>query len=309
MKNQNILTTAILLTIALIVIPVVSIFYDAPLIDLQKYVLKNLVYGMLVVVLVCYIVGELTKNYSQTDKLWSIMPFFYVLYVAFASDWQPRMILMLVVVAIWSFRLTYNFGRRGGYSWKFWYGEEDYRWTVLRQDPFLQGKIKFSIFHLLFICLYQQALILAFTLPSVVALNSTKSLGFIDYLLALVMVGFVVIETIADHQQWIFQTEKHRKIKANEILNEEQKNGFISSGLWNKVRHPNYASEQSIWIFFYLMSVSATSRWLNWSMAGCVLLVLLFQGSANFSEGISSKKYPEYLNYIKRVPRFIPKFW
>ena len=309
MKNQNVLTTAILLSIALIVIPVFAIFYDVPLIDLQKQVLKNLVYAMLAVVLVCYIVGELTKNYSQTDKLWSIMPFFYVLYVAYASGWQPRLVLMLFVVGIWSARLTYNFGRRGGYSRKFWSGEEDYRWTVLRQDPFLQGKIRFSIFHLLFICLYQQALILAFTLPAVVVLNATKAIGFVDYFLAALLIGFVIIELIADQQQWNFQTQKHKKIKAGKPLNEEQQNGFISSGLWSKVRHPNYASEQSIWIVFYLMSVAATGRWLNWSMAGCVLLVLLFQGSANFSEGISSTKYPEYLNYIKRVPRFLPKFW
>ena len=62
MKNQNVLTTAILLSIALIVIPVFAIFYDEPLIDLQKHVLKNLVYAMFAVVLVCYIDGELTKK-------------------------------------------------------------------------------------------------------------------------------------------------------------------------------------------------------------------------------------------------------
>ena len=36
-----------------------------------------------------------------------------------------------------------------------------------------------------------------------------------------------------------------------------------------------------------------------------ILLVLLFHGSANFSEGISSGKYPDYADYIKRVRRFI----
>ena len=82
-----------------------------------------------------------------------------------------------------------------------------------------------------------------------------------------------------------------------------------SSGLWSKVRHPNYASEQSIWILFYLFSVASTGRWLNWSMVGCVLLVLLFQSSADFSENISANKYPEYKDYQKRVPKFFPKFW
>jgi steroid 5-alpha reductase family enzyme len=210
MKNQKLLTTTILLIIVIVVIPIVAIFYDKPLTDLQSLILMNLVKGMLVVSLVCFVLGEITKNYSQTDKLWSIMPFFYVLYAAYASNWQPRLILMLVVAAIWSIRLTYNFNRRGGYSWKFWTGEEDYRWTVLRKESFLQGKFRFTLFNLFFICLYQQALILAFTLPTIVAMESDKAIGAADIILAIIMVGFVVIETFADQQQWDFQTEKHR---------------------------------------------------------------------------------------------------
>ena len=84
---------------------------------------------------------------------------------------------------------------------------------------------------------------------------------------------------------------------------------FVSSGLWAKVRHPNYACEQSNWIVFYLFSVAATGRWINWSMVGCVLLVILFQSSADFSENISTGKYPDYKDYQKRVPKFFPKFW
>jgi len=52
--------------------------------------------------------------------------------------------------------------------------------------------------------------------------------------------------------------------------------------------------------------VSATGLWANWSIAGAVLLVLLFIGSSNFSEEISANKYPDYKNYQKKVPRFIP---
>jgi steroid 5-alpha reductase family enzyme len=62
----------------------------------------------------------------------------------------------------------------------------------------------------------------------------------------------------------------------------------------------------AIWIVFYFFSVSATGNWLNWSVMGAILLVLLFWGSSNFSESISSGKYPGYAAYKKRVPRFIP---
>lgn len=309
MEKQNLLTTAALLLIALIVIPVVAVFYDTPLNALQAVITRNLIFSMLAVAFICFIIGEITHNYSQTDKLWSIMPLFYVLYVAYACGFPPRLMLMSFLVGIWSVRLTYNFNRRGGYSWKFWEGDEDYRWTVLRKEPFLQGKFRFTLFNLFFICLYQQALILAFTLPAVQSISSNHPLGIFDILLTILFIGCVAVETVADQQQWVFQKEKHRKLRSGEPLTEEQQQGFISSGLWAIVRHPNYAGEQSIWIIFYLYSAVATGRWLNWSMAGCVLLILLFQGSANFSENISASKYPKYKDYQKRVPKFIPRFW
>jgi steroid 5-alpha reductase family enzyme len=36
------------------------------------------------------------------------------------------------------------------------------------------------------------------------------------------------------------------------------------------------------------------------------LLIILFKGSSDFSEDISAGKYPEYSEYQRRVPRFIP---
>jgi steroid 5-alpha reductase family enzyme len=52
--------------------------------------------------------------------------------------------------------------------------------------------------------------------------------------------------------------------------------------------------------------VAATGRWINWSVMGAILVVLLFWGSSNFSESVSTGRYPTYAAYRKRVPRFIP---
>ncbi|MFM9074920.1 MAG: DUF1295 domain-containing protein, partial [Bacteroidota bacterium] len=76
--------------------------------------------------------------------------------------------------------------------------------------------------------------------------------------------------------------------------------------LWSRVRHPNYAAEQAIWIVFYCFSIVATGEWLNWSVAGCILLVILFKGSSDFSEEISASKYPAYKDYQRRAGRFLP---
>ena len=304
------LKTILVLIVTIVVLPIVAFKFDQSLTVEQWHMLKTASFIMLGVALACFITGELTGNSSQVDKLWSIVPVVYAWYFAYAGAWNHRLILMALVVTVWGIRLTYNFSRRGAYSWKFWTGEEDYRWAIVRQTPLLQGRIRWMLFDLFFICLYQNTLLLMITLPMVVSWQGKdKPLGVSDATIALLFIGFVVIETIADQQQWNFQNKKHGILKTGEQLNAEQANGFISSGLWAFVRHPNYAGEQAIWISFYLFSATCTGRPINWSMAGCLLLMVLFQSSSDFSEGISSKKYAAYAEYKKRVGRFIPKFW
>jgi steroid 5-alpha reductase family enzyme len=298
--------TIVVLLVTLITLPVIAVYYDAPLSVEQRDTLHFLVKLMLGVGLTCFVVSEITKNYSQVDKLWSIVPILYTWVVAVESGYNERLVLMASLVSIWGARLTFNFGRRGGYSWIPWQGEEDYRWAVLRQQPMFQSRLAWSAFNLFFISLYQQGLILLFTLPTIVSWQGAdKPLGTLDYLAAALMLGFIVTETVADQQQYNFQQEKYRRKNAGEPLG-EYSHGFCDKGLWSLVRHPNYASEQAIWLSFYLFSVAATGRWVNWSLAGGLLLVLLFLGSSDFSEKISAGKYPDYEGYQKRVPRFIP---
>ena len=307
----NLILISSLLILALIVVPVFTFYFDTnhPLSPFQTSTLHFLVELMLGLAVFVFIVGEITKNNSQVDKLWSILPAVYVWIVAYASDFSPRVVLMAVLATIWAARLTYNFNRRGGYSWKFWEGEEDYRWEVLRQNPVFKSKIAWKLFHLFFICIYQMTLILLFTLPSIVAWQGENPLGLFDVILAGLFLFFVIFETVADQQQWNYQSVKYAKKAANEKLEGNYAKGFVDTGLWSKMRHPNYFAEQSIWLVFYLFSVAASGRWLNWSIMGIVLLLLLFQGSADFSEKLSAEKYPEYKDYLKKVPRFLPKFW
>lgn len=307
---NGLVKTIFLLIFTLIVIPVVTFYLDEPLSILQKEVLQHLLFGALVVALLCYTVSEITGNCSQVDKLWSVVPIFYVWYMAYKGSFDTRLLLMAVLATIWGVRLTYNFSRRGAYKLKFWTGEEDYRWEILRQTSALKGRLKWSLFNLFFISLYQNGLILMFTIPMLVAYKSIgQPISIVEYILAIVFIALVMIETIADQQQWNYQNEKHRQLKAKQPLEGIYKKGFVHTGLWGKVRHPNYACEQAIWIVFYLFSVAATGHFINWSMAGCLLLLILFQESADFSENISAGKYPEYKDYQKNVGRFLPKLF
>ncbi|MGW8316586.1 MAG: DUF1295 domain-containing protein [Bacteroidales bacterium] len=297
--------TAVFLLVTLLVIPVVAFTMDEPLDPLQKSTLAHLVTVYLVMAVLCFAVSTFSNNHSQVDKLWSIMPLVYVWIVAFQSGWEPRLVLMAAVVSVWGLRLTYNFSRRGGYSLKFWTGEEDYRWPVLRRRPEFSVKWRWVLFNLFFISLYQMGLILMMTLPALRSMGG-RPLHWLDIVLAGMVVLLVIIETVADQQQWNFQKEKHRLIAAGKPLPPKYRKGFVDSGLWGWVRHPNYSAEQAVWIVFYFFSVSATGLWLNWSVTGVLLLVLLFWGSSNFSESISAEKYPAYSEYQKRIPRFVP---
>ena len=297
--------TILALLLTIIVIPFLAFRMDDGLSVMQHAALTKLVIVYLAAALLCFLVSSLSKNYSQVDKLWSLIPIPYVWIVAVETGFEGRIVLMALLVSAWGLRLTYNFSRRGGYSIRFWTGEEDYRWAVLRSKPELSAGWKWMLFNLFFISLYQMGLILLITLPAVRSMEG-KALGWADGLLALLLLFFLVTETIADQQQWNFHKQKNKAKAMGGELPEPYRKGFLDSGLWGLVRHPNYTSEMAIWIVFYFFSVSATGKWLNWSVIGAILLVLLFWGSSNFSESISSGKYPGYADYKKRVSRFIP---
>ena len=261
---------------------------------------------MFSVVFLCFVVSEITRNYSQVDKLWSLMPVIYGWITAFAYP-SPRLWVMASLVTVWGLRLSYNFYRKGGYALIPWKGAEDYRWQVMREHPVLKGRIRFGLFNLFFISFYQNLLILLFSSPLLLAAGyADKSLTILDLFAATLMLAFVITESIADNQQFRFHLEKHNKSGKDRRYKESLKKGFLAEGLWRYVRHPNFASEQGIWISFYLFGVAASGQWINPTLTGPVLLVLLFIGSTRLTESISSKKYPDYAAYRKEVPKFIP---
>ena len=259
--------------------------------------------------LFCFVTGELSGNNSQMDKLWSLLPPVYVWIAAIRGGLTVRLVVMAVLVTLWGARLTFNFARKGAYRLKFWEGREDYRWAVLREKPGFRNRWVWALFDLFFISIYQNLLVLATTLPALLAMDTEAPFGWVDVLGALLMTGAIVLETVADEQQWRFHSEKRRLMKdgkALEDLPEPYRKGFNTTGIWSRSRHPNYLGEQSTWVFFYLFSVGAGAGILNWSLIGALLLIALFLGSSAFGEEISGSKYPEYARYRERVNKYFP---
>jgi len=299
--------TALILFVSFFVI--IYLIYNTGIILSTEEIktLKLLIYVCLGVIIYCIVSSELTGNYSQVDRLWSIVPLAYAWIIAWQDGFGIRALACAVLVSMWGIRLSANFALKGGYHWLPWKGEEDYRWEYLRKEPAFQKRINWFLFNVFFISFYQMGLILYFSLPMLLFLGpDAAAFGTLDIIAIGLFIFFLLVELIADIQQFRFQKEKYRLKAEGGELPDPYAKGFIDSGLWAIVRHPNYAAEQMIWFCVYLFGVAASGEWVNWTLGGFILLVLLFKGSSDFSERISASKYPKYKEYIARVPRFIP---
>ncbi|MCQ2572932.1 MAG: DUF1295 domain-containing protein [Treponema sp.] len=300
---------ATIIGLSILACPVLYFLVGPALDAVQISTLKILLIITASSALYCFVVGELARNYSQMDKLWSILPEVYLWVVAVQGGMKPRLVIMAVIGTIWGARLTYNFAKKGAYSIKFWSGEEDYRWVLLRQRKEFQPHWKWVIFNFFFISIYQNVLILLTTFPALVAMNSEAALNWIDALAIIVMAGAVLYESIADEQQWKFQSKKYALLGEGKKLEElpyPYNKGFNTTGLWKVSRHPNYLGEQSTWVGCYIFSIAAGIGIFNWSVIGALLLIVLFIGSSTVGEEITRGKYPEYEEYIKTVSRYFP---
>ena len=245
----------------------------------------------------CWVTSVVTRECSWVDRVWSIAPSIYCLIVAADLDFRSaRVNIMTVLVLLWSVRLTANFAVKGGY----WKGGEDYRWAHLRQKL---SPLQFQLVNVTFVSPGQMMIIWLFTSPIHQAWDrSDQPLGWLDYLAIALFLVFLAVESIADAQMWRFQQNKKQQIEAGR----EVRQPFMNQGLFRFSRHPNYVGEMAIWVSFYLFAIAASDRVVHWTGLGFILLILLFQSSARFTEEISSHKYPTYGDYQAAVPMFIP---
>jgi len=262
--------------------------------------------------------AELNQNWSQIDRVWSILP---TLYNAHWTIWAhlsglstERLDLRLLVSLVWSVRLTYNYWRRGGYN----IGSEDYRWAIIKKRI---GQPWFFILDVTFIALAQNVLLFLVTSPSYIALlvsrldtaNNNQALTSLDYYFAGQILYLIGQTWLSDQQQWDYHSAKHQYQKTARVPTncgftaEELDRGFRTSGLWAYSRHPNFTSEQLVWWSFYLWSSLLAGKPFNWTIVGPAIYSLIFVGSTPITEYISEGKYPEYKEYREQVGMFLPK--
>ena len=247
----------------------------------------------------CWVLSVFTREYSWVDRLWSITPVIYAVhFAAYVGFTDARLNLMAALVTLWGVRLTYNYARKGGYA----PGGEDYRWEEIQRRI---GMKWFQVLNATFLAPFQNVLLLLIVVPSYAAYQHAGTpLDTLDYAAAVVFALFFLGETIADEQQWRFQTAKH----AAKARGETPGADFLTTGLFRYSRHPNFFCEQAMWWTYYVFSIAAGAGWLNWTITGTLLLTLLFQGSTGLTEQISLRKYPAYADYQITTSRLMPWF-
>ncbi|MDH3410779.1 MAG: DUF1295 domain-containing protein [Gammaproteobacteria bacterium] len=241
-------------------------------------------YMILAVGVVAWLFSVVKRNVSFVDSLW---PLFFLLSVGiFAYMAQPlsdRAVLVLVLVALWSLRLSIYITARN------WGEAEDYRYQTIRKnnEPGFAFKSLYIVFGL------QGLLAWLIALPLLPAITASTELGVIDLLAAILwLVGFI-FEAGGDFQLARFKADP------------DNKGRVLDSGLWGLTRHPNYFGDFCVWWAYYLFAVSA-GGW--WSIASPILMSILLlkvSGVAMLEKTIS-KRRPKYADYIRRTNAFFP---
>ena len=126
-----------------------------------------------------------------------------------------------------------------------------------------------------------------------IELNVVTHLGIL-----LFVIGFV-LEIIADTQ------------KSNFRKNNDNKDKFITTGLWKYSRHPNYLGEIILWIGVAIISYSSLELNQLFTLVSPIFtyLLLVYVSGINLLEKSGQKKWGslnEYKEYKRKTPRL---FW
>ncbi|MEO1248008.1 MAG: DUF1295 domain-containing protein [Pseudomonadota bacterium] len=232
-------------------------------------------------------VSVFARDVSFVDSLWS--PFFLLAAVVYAAslgtveDIGSRGLLVLILVAVWSLRLSIYITARN------WGEGEDYRYRKIRadNDPGFWFKSLYIVF------LLQGLLAWIISVALLPAVTGGGALNALDYLaLALWLVGFL-FESVGDYQLSRFKAQPGNEGKV------------MDRGLWRYTRHPNYFGDFCVWWSFYLFALAAGAWWSVVAPLLMSFLLLKVSGVSMLEKTITDRR-PKYADYIARTNAFFP---
>jgi len=199
---------------------------------------------------------------------------------------SPRIIILFILTAAYSVRLTWNFLRS-------WPGlkHEDWRYLNFRKKS---GKA-YWIMSFLGLHVFPALMVFGGTLSIwVVVVHDFHPLNVLDVLAVVVTTVAILTEALADNQLRKF------------VMQNKDSGKTMNRGLWAFSRHPNYLGEILFWWGLYLFAV-ASNPYIWWVIAGPVAITLMFlTASIPMIEKRMLESRVDYREYMKRVPMLIP---
>ncbi len=231
-------------------------------------------------------------NSSLYDPYWSVAPAPIVLYWALGPGADAgasglRQVLAVVLVLAWGARLTGNWLR--GWSG---FGHEDWRYVDFRASTGRAWQlVNFSGIHL-----FPTVVVFLGLLPLYPALVSgARPFGLLDLLAMVVTGGGIALEATADEQLRRF------------VRSGRARGATLQSGLWARMRHPNYLGENLFWWGLWLFGLAADPGWW-WTGIGAVSITVMFlAASIPMIDRRMLERRPDYADYKARVPALLPR--
>ena len=257
---------------------------------LIAYLTKNeIVLNAVILAFLIQWVAFIPAYLFQTEKFYDLtgsLTYLTVIWFVYLSSNQVgevnfQNLIVTVLISIWAIRLgTFLFSRihKDG---------EDKRFRSIKTSPSqffmtwtLQG---------MWVSICSMCAITGISSSEGLVLNPLFYLGFILFL-----IGFS-IEVIADHQKTVFRAIKENKDK------------FISTGLWSKSQHPNYFGEILLWTSIAIMSFSSLSGTQYLTMISPIFtyVLLVYISGVRMLDDMGNKKWghlKEYKQYKQNTP-------
>ena len=228
------------------------------------------------------------KFFDLTGSITYSSVFIYCIYLATSGDLNWGSLVISILVILWAGRLgTFLFTRIAKDG-------EDKRFRTIKPDIAqffmtwtLQG---------MWVSLCSLCAITGIASDTGIIVNNIFYIGLVMF------IGGFAIEIVADQQKTAFRAIP------------ENRNKFITSGLWSKSRHPNYFGEIALWTGVAVMSFSSLSgiEYLTLISPIFTYLLLIKISGVRMLEGRGQKTWgddEEYIAYMRNTPMVMIKFW
>ena len=250
---------------------------------------KNLILLIFCIQWVSFIpafIFQTEKFYDLTGSITYLTAVFYTLYVTGSNNLSD--LIIVACVAVWAIRLgSFLFMRihKAG---------EDRRFRTIKPN-FTRFLMTWTL-QGMWVSMCLLCVLTALSSYSGVIMNSIFFIGLIVFILGL------SIEIIADYQKTVFRR------------NIENKDKFITTGLWSLSRHPNYFGEILLWTGVAVMSISSLQglQYITLISPIFVYILLVYISGIRILEHQAKKKWghlDSFKKYIKNTPRLFFKIF